>query len=165
MGAPEIFEKLAKTLENPSLSESEVIYILSRVRKLLEIDYLKSPKENREKSPILWFYCSFALHVIMDHELPDPIYKNLIAIKDGADYSSVGFSNFHEEFRNFLKRKGLPESIYTLNRISEFNARLLSIFSNTPILLKRDKYEVKFDKNGIISFSQYKKVEDLFDQF
>ena len=161
MGRPQVFGKLIEKLETSPLTESDIVYILSRVRKLIEIDYLKSKKK---KWTILWFYCGFALHVMMDKNITEPIYKNLKGIENGSDYSGIGFENFHKEFKLFLEENKLPQSIYINNRVQEFNNLLFSIYSDVPIILekinKSEAREIKFDKNGMYSFSS-KKLEDI----
>jgi hypothetical protein len=169
MAKEEIFDKLKQKLETEHLSEEGVIYILSRVRKLLEIDYLKRKHQNGDSAiprfHVLWFYCSFALHVIMDRNLPDSVYKSLIKIKDGTDYSGIWYPDFHKEFRIFLKENNLSESIYTQNRIIKFNSLLNSIYSNTPIILEDIKYKVSIDQNGGILFEPYKDLKDIIEKF
>lgn len=162
MGKSQIFEKLSKKLKTSPLIESDVVYILSRVRKLIEIDYLKSKKK---RWIILWFYCSFALHAIMDKNIPEPIYENLKKIENGTDYSSIGFNDFHKDFFLFLQENKLPQSIYTNNKVQEFNDLLFSIYSDTPIIVEKIKEvrEIKFDKDGVYSFSS-KKLEDIIQE-
>lgn len=152
MGRSQIFEKLSRKLEEPFLSESDVVYILSRVRKILEID-----KKKKDKS-VLNFYCNLALHSGIN-DVPKQILESLIRIKDGTDYSNsiIGFEDFHKEFKTFLKENKLPESIYTTEKcVREFNKLLLDIFSDTPIILiLKNKYQITLNSNGIISGSPY----------
>jgi hypothetical protein len=67
MAKDEIIEKLRKEISKDTFDESHVVYILSRIRKYLELT------EQRDKHPFLWFYCNWALHPKIDRKLPAPV--------------------------------------------------------------------------------------------
>lgn len=121
-----------------------------------------SPGVPKKEFPALWFYCNWALHVIIDKKIPASTYKMLLQIKDGTDYSGLRLSDFHSEFKTFLKKNGLPETIYTEKaKRREFEAGILAVYSRTPLLLKKDKYQVEIDKIGGMSFSPYSDIKNV----
>ncbi len=77
MAKEQILEKLAEKLKIVPTSESDVVYILSRIRKVLEINNYP------ETYSTLNFYCNLALHSKIDR-LPKSIYDMFVRIKDGG---------------------------------------------------------------------------------
>jgi hypothetical protein len=150
MGKTQILDKLSRKLEIPPSSESDAVYILSRVRKILEID------KKRNDKGVLNFYCNLALHSRIDN-VPKQVLGSLTRIKDGVDYSNsiIGFEDFHKEFKKFLNENKLPESIYTeIHGVKKFNELLLNIYSDTPIILN-NKFQVILNEDNVIHISPY----------
>ena len=149
MGRIQIYDKLNNKLAQNSLSEADVVYILSRVRKILEID------KEKDSYSILNFYCNLALHAHINR-IPKSVSNMLIKIKDNIDYSNsiIGFEDFHRDFIKFLNRKELSDLIYTSEfGVKNFNKLLLAIYSDTPIDLElKETYQVILDDRGVISF-------------
>lgn len=129
----EIRSKLQLELNKEITEETQVVYILSRVRKILEID------KRKKHYKILKFYCDWALHAEIDNV--DPIRKtidNIIAGSDSAIINLVmAFNNFHIEFRKFLQEYGFSTSIYHEKINKEiFNNLLSQIYTDTPLIIK-----------------------------
>ena len=81
MGQPEIFSKLAQALDEDITTEAQVVYILSRLRKYLEITGQKKTYKD------LNFYCNWALHSKL--ERTEPVAEALLDYlhcTDGAKY-------------------------------------------------------------------------------
>jgi hypothetical protein len=152
MGKPQILEKLSQKLKSVPESEESVVYILSRIRKILEID------DHPEKYQILNFYCNLALHSKIDHP-PKIVQEKLARIADGTDYgqSMIGFGDLRDQFLKFFIEHNLP-NFYERSTPKErkhLYQLLLNIYDETPIYTQyRDaKYRVEVDVNGTISFS------------
>lgn len=162
----DIRTKLQEELLKPLETEVQVVYILTRVRKLLEIG--KKEKEFE----ILKFYCDWALHDQIDRIKDDNsikvFLKKVVAGDDGAMINHIlFFTHFHESFLKFLKAFDLPTTIYSdpRNR-SKLNRLLAQIYSDTPVILKevkKTKITMKFQdssKSGL-SFSVGTTVEQI----
>lgn len=150
MAREQILEKLTEKLKTVPISEPDVVYILSRIRKILEID-------NRpEAFSTLNFYCNLALHSKIDHRLPKSVFDMFVRIKNGGldpkayTNSIIGLEDFHKQLKNFLKDHNLPDTIYTEKYgVKKFNKLLFDIYSDTPITLTiEEKFEIVIDKEG-----------------
>lgn len=152
MANKQILEKLAEKLKTVPVSESDVVYILSIIRKVLEINNYP------EAYSALNFYCNLALHPKIDR-LPKSISDMLVRIKDGGTnpkaYSNsiIGFEDLHQQLISFLKEYNLSDIIYTEEYgVKKFNKLLLGIYSDTPIILTiEEKFEIVIDEEGGIS--------------
>jgi len=158
MSKEQIIEKLSQKLSIVLSSESDVVYILSRIRKILE----QQSKDDRKKYCCLNFYCNLALHSKIER-LPKSTKEMLLKIKDGElnpsayQNSILGYQDFHKQLIDFLKEFGLPSNIYNEKYgVKKFNQLLNDIYSDTPIILtNKQKIEVTIDKNGGISFKVF----------
>ena len=87
MSKIQILEKLSTKFQTIPSSEEDVVYVLSRIRKVLEMhDY-------PEKYSILNFYCNLALHSRIDRypRIVEDMLKRVHGIGDSHDclYNSV----------------------------------------------------------------------------
>ena len=152
MGKAEVFNKLFNKLKAIPTSEEDVVYILSKVRKLLEMEGY--PKEYR----LLKFYCDFALHIKIDRppkEICDDLEKRLSGITIDPNSTLIAYMGFHTQFDKFLTEKKLPNIYKQDNRApSKINLILTAIYLNTPVITKVDtnKYEMTIDEKGITSY-------------
>lgn len=132
----DIKSKLANELVKPIDSEIQVVYILTRVRKLLEI------KEKKEQYQFLNFYCNWALHAKIDKvgKKVEEFLKQVASGDNTAGGDHIYFSFFHQEFKLFLKEFDLPTNIYDNSNPPSakgiFNRLLAQIYSDTPLVLK-----------------------------
>ena len=133
MAISNIQEKLRKILQKDSFGEVEIVYILSRIRKLLEID----AKEKEYKK--LKFFCDWALHKQIDNT--DPVNEDLKNFDDIlVSYKFLQYELFDKEFKKLLKEYGIETTIYqSLKSILEFHQLLSEIYSDTPIIIKTIK--------------------------
>lgn len=125
--------KLKSELENDEISEVRVVYILSRIRKILEIDG-KGANYN-----ILKFYCDWALHSRMDNTKPvNQMIKKMFEV---ADIDSVldisNFRKFDLEFKEFLSAYDMQANFYkSSEKLSKFHNILRQIYEDTPLIVK-----------------------------
>ena len=136
----DIKEKLQSVLNKENFKETDVIYILSRIRKLLEID------GNRKDYKVLNFYCNWALHAQIEDV--DSISKPLQ--KPGENVISLFhlFTDFDKELKKFLGDHDIQTSIFT-NRetLIKFHHLLTEIYTDTPLILKTiSKKRITFRK-------------------
>lgn len=157
MGEKEISDKLLNKLQSIPRSEEDIIYILSRIRKLLELE------DHPAEYNILNFYCSLALHSKMDKIIPEEIADGIV--KSHTDYEGqhphpfLGYLKFHEQLIKFLEDHNLP-SFYRLKdfKMGKFLELLNSVYSDTPVIVKLiTQYQTVVNKDGSISISILKK--------
>lgn len=123
----EILSKLEIELKKDFESEMQVVYILSRIRKLLEI--------NGEKNtyPILNFYSNWCLHAEItktDNEAINHILREFIEKPEARVL--LGFHRqFREELIQFLGDHNLPA--LSINQFSDLTYLLGKVISDTPI--------------------------------
>ena len=139
MGKTQIESKLEVELKKRIKSELQVVYILSRIRKLLEIENLKG------KYPVLNFYCNWSLHSEMtrtDSNAINTIFREFIEKPDEKHKLSFHLQ-FLEQFKKFLKENKLPTM--SDKNFNSFRFQLQKIISDTPIEVKiGTKYKIVF---------------------
>lgn len=128
-----ILEKLARELGKLSPDECRVVYVLSRIRKYLEIT------NTQDKYKRLNFYCNWALHTRIDRT--KAIEEVLIELLNGND--SHGFIHcgpFLKDFEKFLDDQGLPKGwIIGSDNIMHLIHLLIDIYSDTPLYFHPQK--------------------------
>lgn len=156
----DIREKLQIELNKKIEGEPQVVYILSRVRKMLEIDGKQKEAEYNK----LKFYCDWALHSQIDNvNAVRDILDGIIARKGGAGADlAMQFNTFHEEFKRFLQEYGLSTIIYDSeeNRFF-FEMHLSQIYADTPLVVDKKIKISWFGQLGERSFGGSFKIEDL----
>lgn len=130
-----IHTKLQIELNRKIDQETQVVYILSRIRKMLEID----GKERNYKK--LKFFCDWALHAQIDHTDPvKELVDGLINSEGKAHSDIVNMHSFFDEFEKFLNEYSLSTSIFDSQRSKcEFRDLLQNIYSDTPLVVKTVK--------------------------
>ncbi len=125
-------EKLREELSKEIVGEPQVVYILSRVRKILET------KSKKGEFKVLKFYCDWALH--SEIENTDAVREILDGIVAGRDEPRVEFflfNPFHQEFRLFLEKYNLLTAIHDMVAFRHrFNKFLSQIYTDTPLVIK-----------------------------
>lgn len=148
MGEIQIIEKLSKKFATEPLSEEDIVYALSKIRKTLEIH------GHPQKFSVLNFYCNLALHSRIDR-YPQAVEDMLVRAHKGENLSDsiINFTDFHRQIKEFAKEYGLPNwgDYYEINKFNKF---LNSIYSDTPITLRRVDFEITVDNNGGINGRQ-----------
>jgi hypothetical protein len=139
MAFPTIIEKLQKILSQSSYSEQDIVYLLSRIRKILEID------EKKEKYKVLNFYCNWALHAKIDDtgSIKEILLNLERDIKAHIDF--VTHQPFKKELIKFIKEYSLSTKIFSDSVVlRNFSYILQKIYSDTPLFVKTDQGDVKF---------------------
>lgn len=158
MGEKEIKDKLQRKLNSVPEDEEDVVYILSRIRKILEIE------DYPEKFAILNFYCNLALHSKITKP-PKIVVKKLKEIQDGSgDYPKTFFevtlSDFHNQLKEFCMDYGLS-NFYSdeeqKKNLASFNNLLIDVFSHTPIRIEYIEgfnFTISRTEDGFISITR-----------
>ena len=135
-----IKEKLQSVLRKESFEETDVIYILSRIRKLLEID------GNKKDFKVLNFYCNWALHAQIEDV--DSIIKTLQKPGENAISLFHLFVDFDKELKKFLDNHSIQTNIFTNRKtLIKFHNLLTEIYTDTPLILKTiSKKKITFRK-------------------
>lgn len=164
MGRQEIIEKLDRELKKDLREECQVVYILSRIRKILEAVKTVSSIGSDRKYQLLWFYCSWVLHYVMDKSSTQKLLKKLFAdeidnkksAKENARMLKCNNPDFFKlsslklELHEFFKEHELSFDLLD-NKWSIFCPILLEIIKETPIRFTSGSLqEIKLirDKNG-----------------
>lgn len=150
----DIKNKLEVELSKEINSEVQVVYILSRIRKILEIE------KNTEKFKVLNFYCNWALHSELSRlgSVREIFNKN-------EWLNFLSYKPFHKEFKIFLKEQNISTTIYNPGNevtIFKINKFLTEIYSDTPLIIKEEKRKITIsvgvnsqpDKYNSISFME-----------
>lgn len=146
MGREEILEKINKELEKGINNESQVVYILSRIRKFLETNKQKG------KYKYLNFYCNWILHSKLDEKRTTSFLHDMFEqsidwnedIKKIAEKIKSGHKNFFKlsnlksDLKEFFKKYNLKNDVLDRNWIS-FSIILLDIIKECPIIFTSDK--------------------------
>jgi hypothetical protein len=147
-----IKEKLSLELSKPISEESQVVYVLSRIRKILEIDQ----SSNGGKYSKLKFYCDWALHTKIDKNRAfQEEFVKFIKGDMSAGAPILTFEVFQTEFLDFLAQYGISSEVYKIpeNNIS-FRKLLAKIYADTPIIVTLIKtFEIKTNE-GIFTKSK-----------
>ncbi len=153
MSRSEIIEKVVnKSREFPKTEES-VVFLLSKIRKILEDDSYP------EKYSVLNFYCNLALHSKIERP-PKKYSENIKKLIEGEDFdnSFIKFNDFHSQLKVFFDDYGIHN--FYLNQPLEskkiFEQLLIDTWSETPIRISViDEYNIKVDKDGGMSFKHH----------
>ena len=149
----DIREKLQVVLSKPILEETDVVYILSRVRKLLELDKEKSDFK------FLKFFCNWALHSQIDDT--DVIRKILEKPGEAVFRLMHVYPDLDKDLKKFLKKYKLTTDIFSSKKsVLQFHHLLSAIHTDTPLIIKTtSKKKITFRK--IESFGQNSGVFDV----
>lgn len=142
----DIQEKLQGELKKEIKEESQVVYILSRIRKLLEID------KKLDKYNILKFYCDWSLHNEIDRH--QTLLTELLGdMPDGEKTNGLlTFEIFRRELEFFIEEYKLETYIYkNAENESNFKKLLVSIYSEVPLIIKSKKKQIITLKTGDFS--------------
>lgn len=139
----DILDKLGKEFKKNIKEEAQVVYILSRIRKIIEIE------NSYKRYPVLAFYCNWALHSKIDKmhcEEVNNVLKEFI-LNQEERYKLFFHLNFFEDMKLFLKEHGLE--FIDEKQIGNFRLILEDIISDTPVVVTiGEKYKVVFKKTG-----------------
>ncbi|HWQ59804.1 MAG TPA: hypothetical protein VN420_01500, partial [Candidatus Fimivivens sp.] len=107
--------------------EDQVVYILSRIRKVIEINSYYS------RYKYLNFYCNLALHPKIDRT--ESISVILQEFIDGSDNGKfIMFGHLFPELQKFIEDHSLPKMLYEdTENYYRFVNLLVDIYCDTPI--------------------------------
>lgn len=130
MGKPDIIEKIRKEfIKADGISEEcQVVYVLSRIRKVLDKDGSKKYKHLR-------FYCNWALHTEIDRtEKVQEMLLEFITEKNKSRF--LNFAPLLIDLKEFSREYRLSEAASWLAdpiNVSKFQELLVAIYSDTPV--------------------------------
>lgn len=171
----EILTKLKKIFEKPIGEESQVVYIMVQIRKLLD------RTDANLKYSLLWFYCSWVLHPKMNRLSVVRDILNKIAEehrKKGINQANLDFINFihlRKEMKEFFQEKNLPMDVFKKEKNwRKFRELLISVIQGCPLetksklkLIYVEKFSFKKceenEHNGFKNFNvewEYKLVDE-----
>jgi hypothetical protein len=160
MGQIEVIEKLNRELKKNIKDECQIIYILSRVRKILEIN------DQKGKYKLLNLYCNWVLHNKLDRKnttvlLADLFEQDIDCQKGGKENAiriKSNHSNFFklsslkQELGNFFKDHNLSFDLSNKNWLI-FVRLLLEIIKDCPIIFSSNKLrQLELVKNNFGDF-------------
>lgn len=123
----DVVSKIEEVLQKKISSELQVVYVLTRIGKILEL-------ENNEVSyPVLKFYRDWSVHTVLDrkkHNKVIGILKEFIEKKENRNIFSL-HTQFCSELNNFLEKNNLPR--LNKSRLDDFIFYLGKVISDTPI--------------------------------
>ncbi|PIR84223.1 hypothetical protein COU18_00530 [Candidatus Kaiserbacteria bacterium CG10_big_fil_rev_8_21_14_0_10_51_14] len=162
----DIRSKLQDHLLKESYEESDVVYILSRIRKLIELDEIN---RNRSTYKKLKFFCNWALHVQIDEATS--VSDLLLQIKNGGRPTFEIYQLFSSELSRFLEEQRLHTSIFDSDIVKmNFLNKLGEVYKDTPLIVKdRGKKlftftfkenDIRIDESGIRSFGSTFRIEN-----
>lgn len=135
-----ITNKLRKCLVKEKLDEVHVVFLLSRIRKILEM----SGRNNYTK---LKFFCDWALHTEIENT--DAVYEELI------DFFVIGhesylYKPFHTEMKKFLIENSIDTLIYKeMKNTLAFENILDEIYSDTPLFIRSKNIKITLKKGDL----------------
>ena len=143
MGEKEIKDKLLEKLKCIPETEEDIVYILSRVRKILE------SRNHPEKYSILNFYCNLTLHTKITNA-PKIITDELKKFHAGFGNTVMfngSFTDFHNQLETLLGDEGISNFYPLDERIQKkINEILIDIWSHTPIRIDyTESYDVSIE--------------------
>ena len=139
-------EKIENELKKDMQEECQVVYILSRIRKILEADRAAQSVGAAMEYQLLWFYCNWVLHYVMDKDSTQKLLTQFFANcfdheMNAKDYATMLKSKYPGFFKlSILKselNKFLVEHELSLDLLKKnwgnFCKILLGIIKETPI--------------------------------
>lgn len=140
MGRNDVKEKLSLALKKVS-NEHDVVFIMSRVRKLIEDD------SNRDSDARLKFYCNWALH--MELEYTNNIKSILESDNTEERLRFEKLEDFEVEFKAFINRHELTIDDDMMSTLKQEYSKIISdasLIYNSPI--KYEPTALNSDANG-----------------
>lgn len=156
----DIREKLHIELNKKIEGEPQVVYVLSRVRKMLEI----GGKEKEAEYSKLKFYCDWALHSKINNVGAVKDLLDGVIAKEGKATLDliINYDAFHFELKKFLQENDLRSIMYeSKDGTFLFNMFLSSIYSDTPLIIDYKTRIIWKGSTGDNAFGGIFKVEDI----
>src|SRR3989344_2204248 len=131
MGKLDILTKLKNKFASIPKNEEDIIFILSKVRKILDQD----SHGLESKYGILRFYCNLALHTHID-KVPKELGDEIKRVYDNksSHHPLYGYNDLHFQLQKFINEYKLPDFYENPDfQGEEFTGLLNSIYSDTPV--------------------------------
>jgi hypothetical protein len=165
MQLQKIHTKLKNTFDSKDLNGPEVVYILSKVRKILEI------KNSKKQYIILNLFCDWILHSSLSYPNTIEYFKSNFEgqIEDKDSSKNIGIkillrnrhffvlNKFRTELSSFLEEENLPSTIIDYHW-KKFIKILLGEVMECPVIIngnKIKKLSLSKDKKGGYNYNFY----------
>ncbi|MFA6554744.1 MAG: hypothetical protein WCS89_04560 [Candidatus Paceibacterota bacterium] len=160
----------------PLTEESQVVYLLVEMRKILDHGLIRS-------YPLIRFYADWSVHTAKDRITPqigfimDNIYKEIIEkplnkISDPAPklLPFIDMMELRKEMGYFLGEHGLPDGLVNSNaNWFSFRSNLANVLADQPILDPCNnihRFAYKALKNNLVAIVvEYRKEDSTFGEF
>lgn len=149
MAASEIRIKIQNAISEPIREENQVVFILSRVRKMLESEELK-PAFSR-----LVFYCDWVLHAKLSRVQGDAL-QMLKEFVNGNQEDFLNFAIFTSELKRFFAHFDIKEQhFFESDNYARFISLLVDIYTDTPVIVTVDEQRTinfyRVENKGVLS--------------
>ncbi|MDO8340502.1 MAG: hypothetical protein Q7T59_00855 [Candidatus Woesebacteria bacterium] len=132
MGDIELKEKIRAALNETDINEYLVVFVMSRIRKLLELENIKNSYK------LVNIYCNWSLHTKIDRT--DDIKDILEEFVNKAEtrHNLLMLNEFKSHFKKFVSE--VLNINLTEDYINKFSLILLNIISDTPISFTKSRF-------------------------
>lgn len=132
MGDIELKEKIRVALNETDINEYLVVFVMSRIRKLLELENIKSSYK------LVNIYCNWSLHTKIDRT--DDIKDILEEFVNKAEtrHNLLMLNEFKNHFKKFVSE--VLNINLTEDYVNKFSLILLNIISDTPISFTKSRF-------------------------
>lgn len=133
----QIIEKLKKELEKEFISEPQIVYIFTRIGKILEVDN----KKNRY--PVLYFYRNWIVHSEINDTARIKSDLEVFIRDDAKRYKFLFHESLRTQLNDFLVEYGLP--VFNRDKLGVLLYLLGKVISDTPISIDLEGKKYKFE--------------------
>lgn len=159
MPKEQILEKISRQLALDNPDECGLVYILSRIRKYLEIT------NTQDKYKYLNFYCNWALHTRIDKtKSMDEVLHDFMLRDDPHHFSQC--APFFKDFERFADEYALPKTWLFAEQKMNLIRLMVEIYSDTPIYFYPDpskRFKLTIRKPSIVTSSLPEGCEYLME--
>lgn len=147
--------KLGNELSKTFINESQIVYILTRIGKILEIDNKKN------EFPVLYFYRNWIVHSEINDTAKIRSELELFIMDEMKRHEFLLHKSFREQLKKFLIEYNLP--VFKRNKLGKFLFLLGKVISDTPIWIKlgHKKYRLEISEPPNIWSSGVYKMGEL----
>lgn len=124
----QILQKLQKELVKDFTNEPQVVYILTRIGKILEID------KKKNDYPVLFFYHNWIVHSEINDITKIESDLEIFIQKETKRHEFLLHQSLRKQLKKFLVEYNLP--VFDRNKLGKFLYLLGKVISDTPIWIK-----------------------------
>lgn len=158
----DILEKLARLLRAPIERESEVVYLMVEIRKLIEQKDKELVKNKRvQYYPRISFYSDWCVHTELDRSAAQDQLRQIAVLTkigeiDNKIFNFLRFEELKSELSEFFKEYGLDGLVF-FEYWKVFERALIDVLSDCPLLVKEpgEGQIKKFSFDKIIGDGKY----------